>query len=81
MAEEEFNLLQIPAVLPAEFAQVRRRSLAPKCSMPICFNDCYNYRPDHPVTQGVTADHLHLKSFNPNGRGHMKRIFLLMVLV
>ncbi len=40
LAEQEFDLLQISAVLSAEFAQVRRRSWAPKCSIPICFDDC-----------------------------------------
>jgi len=40
MPKQEFDLFQIPAVLRHSLAQVRRRSWAPKCSMPICLDDC-----------------------------------------
>lgn len=33
-------LRQIAAILSAEFGAGRRRSWAPKCSIPICFDDC-----------------------------------------
>jgi hypothetical protein len=41
MPEQELDLLEVAAILAAELgAQVRRRSWAPNCSIPICFDEC-----------------------------------------
>jgi hypothetical protein len=38
--QEELDLLEIPPFLRHSLAQVRRRSWAPKCSIPICCDYC-----------------------------------------
>jgi hypothetical protein len=38
--EQKFDLLQIPAILPAKFGASAAQVWAPKCSMPICLDDC-----------------------------------------
>jgi hypothetical protein len=40
VAEQELDLLQISPFFRQSLAQVRRRSWAPKCSIPICLDDC-----------------------------------------
>lgn len=55
MPEQKFNLLQFAAAFPAQLAQGRWRSWAPKCSIPICFDDCQlPTRP--PVAQSVAIN-------------------------
>jgi hypothetical protein len=38
--EQEFDLLEIPAVLPTQLGAGATESWAPKCSIPICLDDC-----------------------------------------
>jgi len=40
VAEQELDLLQIPATLAAQFGAGAAEVVAPKCSIPICFDDC-----------------------------------------
>jgi hypothetical protein len=56
MPQQEFDLFEIPAVLRHSLAQVRRRSWAPKCSIPICFDECSTIDQTGPVAQGVAID-------------------------
>ncbi|MDX6461747.1 MAG: hypothetical protein QOE55_5444 [Acidobacteriaceae bacterium] len=40
VSQEELDLLEIPAILPAQLGAGTAQVVAPKCSIPICFDDC-----------------------------------------